>query len=91
VVDRPDPSRGAVPVALLVLVESTVDDEETAREVLDFANRRLAAFQQIVAVRVVTAIPRTAIGKIARRNLREHVADLANLDVKERQNAYACQ
>ncbi|MEV0001602.1 class I adenylate-forming enzyme family protein [Micromonospora sp. NPDC050980] len=72
VVDRPDPLHGAVPVALLVLDGSAgPDHDEVAATVLAYANGRLAPFQRIVAARVVDAVPRTPVGKIARRVLRE--------------------
>ncbi|ASW54609.1 class I adenylate-forming enzyme family protein [Plantactinospora sp. KBS50] len=75
VVDRPDPLHGAVPVALLVLdVPVTADADEVADSVLAYANGRLAAFQRIVTARVVETVPRTPIGKIARRALRETYA-----------------
>lgn len=70
VVDQSDPVRGAVPVALLVLDSPAVD----TAEVIGYANDRLAAFQQIRAVRIVDVVPRTPIGKVARRQLRETVA-----------------
>jgi long-chain acyl-CoA synthetase len=70
VVDRQDALRGAVPVALLVLGESGA----TPSDVVEYANERLAGFQQIVAATVVAEIPRTPIGKIARRDLRTRVS-----------------
>ncbi len=75
VVDRPDPLHGAVPVALLVLDDlAGTDPDELAGDVLGSATARLAAFQRIVSARVVDAVPRTPIGKIARRALREAYA-----------------
>lgn len=70
VVDHADPIRGAVPVVLLVLDRSTVDPQD----VVEYANARLASFQHIALAKVVDTIPRTPIGKIARRDLREKPA-----------------
>jgi long-chain acyl-CoA synthetase len=66
VVDRPDPIRGAVPVALVVLSAADV----ALGSVAAAANARLAPFEQIADVLEVPEIPRTRIGKIDRRALR---------------------
>ncbi|GAA3343176.1 long-chain fatty acid--CoA ligase [Amorphoplanes nipponensis] len=71
VVDRPDPVRGAVPVALLVLA----DPLAAPAAIIADANTRLASFQQITTGLVVDALPRTPVGKIARRDLRRLAAD----------------
>jgi long-chain acyl-CoA synthetase len=70
VVDRSDPIRGAVPVALLVLAPAAPDPDD----IIGYANDQLAPFQHLAGARIVDAIPRTPIGKIARRDLREKVA-----------------
>jgi long-chain acyl-CoA synthetase len=70
VVDQFDALRGAVPIALVVVGDTGVDPDEIIR----YANARLAGFQQIVTATFVTEIPRTPIGKIARRDLRTRVA-----------------
>jgi long-chain acyl-CoA synthetase len=66
VADRPDPIRGAVPVALVVLSAADV----ALGSIAAAANERLASFEQIADVLVVAEIPRTRIGKIDRRALR---------------------
>jgi long-chain acyl-CoA synthetase len=66
VVDRPDPLHGAVPHALVVLR----DGPASLADVVAAANEHLAAAQRIRTATPVDAIPRTPVGKIARRELR---------------------
>jgi acyl-CoA synthetase (AMP-forming)/AMP-acid ligase II len=66
VVGVPSSEWGETPVGFVVL-RTAVDP----RDVLDWANRRLGKTQRLSAIRVIDALPRSAIGKVLKRELRE--------------------
>lgn len=68
VVGVPSKKWGETPVAFVVAREGRVVEPEALRE---WANARLGATQRIAAVEVVDALPRSAIGKVLKRELRE--------------------
>lgn len=72
VFDHPEEPAGAVPHALLVLRDT---DESavpgTLVEVCRLANSRLPYFQQVRYAQAVASIPRSANGKVRRRELRD--------------------
>ncbi len=59
---------GETPVAFVVPREGIAVDGATA---LAWANERLGKMQKLFAVEVVEALPRSAIGKVIKRELRE--------------------
>jgi len=64
----PDPQRGEVPKAAVVLKR---DSSASAEELIAWVGEKLATYKHISAVRFVAAIPRTASGKILRRELKQ--------------------
>lgn len=72
VLDHPDGVHGAVPHAFVVLRRHHGPDDLPARvrAVVDAVNAELPSFKQIRHAEPVESIPRSPIGKIARRELR---------------------
>jgi long-chain acyl-CoA synthetase len=70
VVGKPDPVMGEEPVAFAALKEGSTTDEQ---ELLAFAKQRLARYKLPKEVRLIEALPRNAVGKVAKRDLRERV------------------
>ena len=62
---------GETPVAFVVLKP---DRNETAEQVRQWANERLGKTQRLTAVEIVASLPRSAIGKVLKRELREQYA-----------------
>jgi fatty-acyl-CoA synthase len=83
VVGRPDPRWGEVVVAVVVPAPQVSLERE---RVLGLFEGRLARFKQPKDVIVVSALPRTAIGKVSKEDVRQLVARLAaaNADQEER-------
>lgn len=71
VIGAPDPTWGQAPVAFVVPAAGWSPAEALAAEVLAFCRERLAAYKCPRAVRFVTALPRTAAGKLQRARLRD--------------------
>jgi fatty-acyl-CoA synthase len=74
VVGRPDPRWGEVVVAVVVPAAQAALERE---QVLGLFEGRLARFKQPKDVIVVDALPRTAIGKVSKEDIRQLVARLA--------------
>jgi fatty-acyl-CoA synthase len=74
VVGRPDPRWGEVVVAVVVPAPKVVLERE---RVLALFEGRLARFKQPKDVIVVSALPRTAIGKVSKEDVRQLVTRLA--------------
>jgi long-chain acyl-CoA synthetase len=68
VIGVPSEAWGETPVAFVVLREGSNASAETLRE---WANSRLGKTQRLNAVEVVGALPRSAIGKVLKRELRD--------------------
>jgi acyl-CoA synthetase (AMP-forming)/AMP-acid ligase II len=68
VIGVPSEAWGETPVAFVVLREGSNASAETLRE---WANSRLGKTQRLNAVEVVDALPRSAIGKVLKRELRD--------------------
>ena len=67
VVGVPSAQWGETPVAFVVPRTGATD----AESLLQWANRRLGKVQRLAAVRIVASLPRNAIGKVLKRELRE--------------------
>jgi long-chain acyl-CoA synthetase len=74
VVGVPSDRWGETPVALVVLKPGAVIEAEALRE---WANERLGKTQRLAALTTLPALPRSAIGKVLKRELRDQFAGLA--------------
>lgn len=71
VVPSPDPVRGAVPKAYIVLVAGKGADAATARSIFQFVRERAAPYKRIRRLEF-KELPKTISGKIRRAELRRH-------------------
>lgn len=71
VVGLPDEERGQAVSAFVVLAEGASAAPELAKELQDFVKREIAPYKYPRRVEFVTALPRTATGKLQRYRLRE--------------------
>ncbi len=67
VVGKQDPMVGEIPVAYVVLKDGC---QTTKVEIIQFCEQRLAPYKKIREVHFVTEIPKTPVGKVLRRLLR---------------------
>lgn len=77
VVGVPSVRWGETPVAFVVLAPGQSAEPEVLRA---FANARLGNTQRIADVTIITALPRSAIGKVLKRELRASYAGSAGTD-----------
>jgi len=71
VIGKPSDQWGETPVAFVVLKAGDDVDAETLR---NFANDSLGKYQRVSEVRIVNSLPRSAIGKVLKRELRDLLA-----------------
>ena len=71
VVAKPDPERGSIVCAFVVLKDGVVGDGAKAKELQDFVKGQLAPYKYPRDVRFVSALPRNASGKLQHFRLRE--------------------
>src|SRR5208282_2727412 len=71
VVGRADPAAGEIPVAFIALREGYVTCKKMEDELCAFVADRLTRYKQPREVRFVEIVPKTASGKILRRELRQ--------------------
>jgi long-chain acyl-CoA synthetase len=71
VVGRPDDDAGEVACAFVVLKDAANKNDRFENELRAFLAEHLSAYKQPKYLRFVESIPRTASGKILRRELRE--------------------
>jgi long-chain acyl-CoA synthetase len=71
VVARPDPSAGEIPCAFVVLRDGNPATPALDEALRSFVADRLTHYKQPREIRFVDAVPRTASGKILRRELRK--------------------
>jgi long-chain acyl-CoA synthetase len=74
VVGRPDACAGEIPVAFVALRNGFVDSTKLGEELCSFVADRLTHYKQPREVRFVDAVPKTASGKILRRELRKQIS-----------------
>jgi acyl-CoA synthetase (AMP-forming)/AMP-acid ligase II len=73
VVGRACPEAGEIPVAFVALREGFSDSGKLKEELCGFVGERLTHYKQPREVRFVPAVPKTASGKILRRELRNQI------------------
>ena len=71
VVGVPDPNIGETIKAFVVLKKDYRDKGITERDIIEWAKERLASYKYPRQVQILRSLPRTAVGKIFRRKLRE--------------------
>ena len=71
VIGRPDPERGSVVCAFVVLREDVAANEAKARELQDFVKATIAPYKYPRAINFVTELPRNPSGKLQHFKLRE--------------------
>jgi long-chain acyl-CoA synthetase len=74
VVGRADDCAGEIPVAFVALRDGFVDSGKLGEELCAFVADRLTHYKQPREVHFIDAVPKTASGKILRRELRETLA-----------------
>ncbi|WBU61931.1 acyl-CoA synthetase [Paracoccus albus] len=77
VVGKPDPLRGSVVAAYLVLNEGYSPSDDLAQQIAGHVKSHLAAYEYPRVVRFVEALPMTTTGKIIRADLRRLAEDEA--------------
>jgi 2-aminobenzoate-CoA ligase len=75
VVAAPDPDRGTIVKAYVVLRPDATADPAKAAELQDFTKQAIAPYKYPRAIEFVDALPRTNTGKIQRYRLRQQAAD----------------
>jgi len=71
VVGVPDDARGMLVKAYVVLHDGVVGDDAKVQEIQDFTKQQIAPYKYPRLVEFVTALPRTATGKLQRFRLRD--------------------
>ena len=79
VVAAPDPERGSVVCAFVVLRDGMAGDAAKAREIQDYVKGQLAPYKYPRDVRFTAALPRNTSGKVQHFKLREIVAAEAGM------------
>jgi long-chain acyl-CoA synthetase len=73
VVGRPDAAAGEIPVAFVSLRDGFRDSQKLGEELCTFVADRLTHYKQPREVHFVDVVPKTASGKILRRELRKQI------------------
>jgi long-chain acyl-CoA synthetase len=73
IVSAPDPEIGET-IKAYVALKPEYKDKITENEIIEWSKERLAGYKYPRQVEFVTVLPRTAVGKIFRRKLRERAA-----------------
>lgn len=76
VIGRRDDVAGEIPVAFVALRNGFVEDRKLGEELCGFVADRLTHYKQPREVHFVDAVPKTASGKILRRELRKSIGAL---------------
>ena len=74
VVGRPDLNAGEIPVAFVALRDGFADSRKMEEELCAFVADRLTPYKQPREVRFIDTVPKTASGKILRRELRKSIS-----------------
>jgi acyl-coenzyme A synthetase/AMP-(fatty) acid ligase len=71
VTSSPDPARGEIVKAYVILRPNEVGTDRLVRDLQDFVKREIAPYKYPREIEFVSELPRTSSGKISRRALRE--------------------
>jgi len=71
VIGAPDPERGTVVKACIVLAPGRVGDAKLTRQLQDFVKQVIAPYKYPRVIEYLEALPRTATGKLQRKALRQ--------------------
>ncbi|MFE4079087.1 AMP-binding protein [Paenarthrobacter sp. YIM B13468] len=71
VIGRPDPERGSIVCAFIVLREGVIGDAAKRKEIQDFVKQTIAPYKYPRDVRFVTELPRNPSGKLQHFKLRD--------------------
>jgi 2-aminobenzoate-CoA ligase len=71
VVGAPDPERGTVVKAYIVLASGRAGDIALVKELQDFVKQRIAPYKYPRVIEFLAALPKTATGKLQRKALRQ--------------------
>src|SRR5262249_43712549 len=71
-VESPDPVRGQVIKAFLVLRPGVDGTEELEAQIQEFAKQNMAGYKYPRKIEFIAALPKTTSGKIKRKELRQH-------------------
>ena len=74
VIAEPDPERGSIVCAFVVLRDGVAGDDAKAREIQDYVKGQLAPYKYPRDVRFTTSLPRNTSGKLQHFKLREVIA-----------------
>ncbi|RJN32438.1 AMP-binding protein [Nesterenkonia natronophila] len=74
VVGRPDPDRGTVVCAFVVLSDGSEADERTRKDIQDFVKQRIAPYKYPRDIRFIDELPRNLSGKLQHFKLRQQLA-----------------
>ena len=74
VVGVPDPNIGET-IKAYVVIQTEYKDKITEREIIEWSKERLTAYKYPRQVEIINVLPRTAVGKIFRRKLRERAIE----------------
>ncbi|BCW38260.1 acetyl-CoA synthetase [Arthrobacter sp. StoSoilA2] len=71
VIGRPDPERGSIVCAFIVLREGVIGDAAKRKEIQDFVKQTIAPYKYPRDIRFVTELPRNPSGKLQHFKLRD--------------------
>jgi long-chain acyl-CoA synthetase len=74
VVGKSDGAAGEIPVAFVSLRDTFTDSQKMKDELCSFVGERLTSYKQPREIHFVDAIPKTASGKLLRRELRQRLS-----------------
>ena len=74
VVGLPDEQRGQIVAAFVVLREGASADDSKAKELQAFVKQQIAPYKYPRRIEFLTALPKTATGKLQRFRLREDLS-----------------
>jgi acetyl-CoA synthetase len=84
VVASPDPLRGFVPKAYVMLKPGRIPSKELVLDIFNFSRQRMAPYKRARIIQFIDELPKTMSGKIRRTDLRELEAELRDSKARTR-------